>query len=161
MATNPILTLNQIVSNLRSIATEHRQLHGFQFGELPDLYTSGVSNPAELWVQIDSVNRTRSTSKFNFTFWIVDTVRRGQENQTEIQSDTAQIGEDIIAQLRHPDYAWSVINVNDDDDIQMQFFNELTPERYFGVTFKVSIQLTKPDDRCYSIYQSTIFKSIE
>ena len=148
MATTPTTTLNQIVSSLQSIATNHRQIHGFQFGELPDLYTSGVSNPVELWVQVDSIKRTRSTSKYLFTFWIVDSVRRGSDAFTEVYSDTAQIAEDVIAQLRHPDYNWTFINVSEDDDIDITFFNEITPERYFGVSFKAAIQLTKADDRC-------------
>ena len=148
MATTPTTTLNQIVSSLQSIATNHKQIHGFQFGELPDLYTSGVSNPVELWVQVDSIKRTRSTSKYSFTFWIVDSVRRGSDAFTEVYSDTAQIAEDVIAQLRHPDYNWTFINVSEDDDIDIMFFNEITPERYFGVSFKAAIQLRKADDRC-------------
>jgi len=148
MATTVTSTLNQIVSNFQSIATNHKQIHGFQFGELADLYTSGVSNPVELWVQVDSFNRTRSTSRYSFTFWIVDSVRRGHETFTEVYSDTAQIAEDFIAQLRHPDYKWTVINVGASDDVLVNFFAEITPERYYGVTFSLSIQLIKADDRC-------------
>lgn len=148
MSTTKTTTLNQIVSNLQSIATNHKQINAFSFGELADLYTSGVSNPCEMWVQIDSFKRTRNTSKYFFTFWLVDSVRRGYDSFTEVYSDTAQIAEDVIAQLRHPDYNFTVMNVSEDDDIDVSFFNEITPERYYGVTFKLVIQLTKIDDRC-------------
>lgn len=147
-----ISTLNQIVQNLSEIADKHLQIHAFKFGDPHEFYTSGTADCCEMWVQVQTNLVSRNTSTFSFRMWLLDAVRRGERNETEVQSDMDLIARDVIAQLRHPDYDW-VVSFSDSQTVN--FVTEHSPYRWSGVWFDYSIKLKTPMDTCRIPFSST------
>lgn len=140
------LTVNQILLNLKSIADCHQQIHGFKSGlTQEDFSTSGVSHPTEMWVVIQPAPMGVSTSDFNLLICLCDSVRRGNENLTEIISDTWQIAKDVIAQLRDPDYPWDFPRTQKPT---INPFKEKSTYSYAGVWFEVNLTAPDPTDTC-------------
>lgn len=140
-----VTTLNQVVSNLREIANQHRQINEFQFGNPWEFYTSGIAVTPVMWVQLLPSDVNRNTITFKFRTWLLDSVKSGEINETDVLSDMYQVGQDIIAQLRHPDYNWAY-----DFDVSavMNPVTEYSPYKVTGVWFDFEIKLLYPSDRC-------------
>lgn len=146
-------TLNQIVQNLNEIANKHLQIHAFKFGDPHEFYTSGTADCAESWVQPQTVLVTRNTSTFSFRMWLLDGVRRGEINETEVQSDMVLIAGDFIAQMQSPDYDWVVSFA---DSQTLNFVTEHSPYKWSGVWFDFDIKLKTPRDICRIPFSSTL-----
>jgi hypothetical protein len=141
-----ILTLNQLVNNLQDIADKHYQINDFKYGDPWEFYSSGVTRAPEMWVTCESVTREGdSVSNFNMKIYIVDNVKTGELNELEVESDTIQIAEDVLAQLRHHGYGWAV---DARANVSMNVRTERSPKNLTGVDFNVNIRIRKPDDRC-------------
>jgi len=147
-----VTTLNQIVQNLNEIAIQHQQLHGFKFGDPWEFYSSGVCNCTELWVNVYPATATLTTIEYKFTAWLMDGVRRGEINETEVISDMFLIAQDIIAQLHHPDYSWAVERKQ---TFIITPFTEKTPYKLSGVSFDFILKLMYPSDTCLIPFTST------
>lgn len=146
------LTLNQVVLNLSEIADKHQQIHGFKFGVTQeDFATSGVSHPAEMWVTIQPSPMGVSTTEFNVSMCLCDSVRRGNENQTEVISDMWQIAKDVVAQLRNQNYPW---DFNRGQKPVVNPFKEKSPYSYAGVWFDFTLTSPDPIDRCATPFSS-------
>jgi len=140
-----ITTLNQLMANIQEIATQHRQINDFKYGNTWEHYASGTTNTPELWCNVESAQRGISSTTFDVRFWLVDSVIRGEIDELERHSDLVQIAEDIIAQLRHPAYKW---RINRDTLFNLDLLVEYSPKNLAGVTFTVSVEVAKGDDRC-------------
>lgn len=145
-ATTNITTLNQLVENLRVIASEHLQIHTFYYGDPHEFYLSGTTNSPEMWVACDSVNREMGgVTVFNMNIVIADNVKRGEANELEVESDIIQICEDILAYLRHPSWGF---NVPDTSSVNITIRTERTPKNLTTAEFLVPIRVKKPNNRC-------------
>ena len=147
------ITLNNIVQNFREIADKHRQIHSFKFGVTEhDFDTSGTADCSELWVTLNSSPIGVSTTEFSFSMALVDAVRRGSVNQTEVLSDLAQIAKDIIGQLRHEDYAW---DFNRGQKPNLNFSINQSVKNYAEVSFDFTLVIPDPVDSCRIPFTST------
>jgi hypothetical protein len=141
-----IQTLNQLVENLRVIASEHLQIHTFYYGDPHEFYLSGTTNSPEMWVACDSINRESGrVNIYNMNIVLADNVKRGEVNELEVESDLIRIAEDVVAYLRHPDYGW---NVSESASINFSIRTERTPKNLTTVEFVVPIRVKLPDNRC-------------
>jgi hypothetical protein len=139
-----IRTLNQVVKGLNDIATAHQQINSFGFGDIWEMATSGVTNYPIMWVDCTGATRERSTTTYNLSIYLMDLVQRGEGNETEVLSDMHRIAEDVIAEIRHPDWTW-VLNF---DSVTIDNFTESEPDMLSGVKFDISLSVVQPDDRC-------------
>jgi len=138
-------TLNQIVQNLNEIANKHQQLHGFRFGDPWEFYTSGVCDCTELWVQLNTFPVTLNVIDFAFTIWLLDGVRRGEVNETEVLSDMIQVAKDVIDQLHDPNYPWAF---DRNQSFQITPYTEKTPYKLSGVSFPLILKTQSVSDIC-------------
>lgn len=145
MAITPIATLNQILDGLEDIADAHGQINTFGKGDVWEMATSGVTEYPVMWVDLENVTRSKNITAYNFTFYILDLVQKGEGNEWHVLSDTHKIAEDIIAELRHPSWTW---NLRRDSDITINNFTEKLDDMLSGVSFQIPIQVVMPDDRC-------------
>lgn len=146
-----MVTLNNIVQNLNEIANKHLQIHGFKFGDPWEFYSSGVCDCTELWVQMQPPVATLTTIEYKFIAWLLDGVRRGEVNETEVLSDMTLIAHDIIAQLHHPDYAWAFDRKK---EFTLNNYTEKTPYKLSGVSFDFGLKTLKPADTCQIPFSS-------
>lgn len=103
------LTLNQIISRLRSLALSHRQINHFYFGDPHEFTANGdITYPAcFVESQPGVMNRTTKEQQFNFRVYFLDKVHVSQdteENETEVLSDMSSVADDMIALILNPLY---------------------------------------------------------
>lgn len=147
------ITLNNIIQNLQEIADKHQQIHGFKFGVTQhDFDTSGTSDCPEMWVTLQPSPIGISTTEFSFSMALVDAVRRGKNNQTEVLSDLAQIAKDIISQLRHEDYGW---DFSLGQKPALNFAVHQSTYNYAEVSFDFTLTIPDPIDSCRIPFSSS------
>lgn len=141
-----ITTLNQLIGNLRDIADKHQQINGFKYGEPWEFYQSGTTRSPEMWVSCTGFSRERAVTIYNLTIYLADNVKRGEENELEVESDLVQISEDVIYQLQNNNgYGW---NVPQETVIPVKLMTEKTPKNLIVTEFSVNIRTKKPANIC-------------
>jgi hypothetical protein len=91
------------------------------------------------------------TLTMNFNLLFMDLVNKDEGNETEVLSDMQLVGLDVLYQLQHPDYAWTLQT----DNITIEDFTERLDDEVSGVLLKISLKIPSPYDRC-AIPQSPI-----
>lgn len=140
-----ITTLNQLIANIQEIATQHRQINDFKYGNTWEHYASGTTNTPELWCNVDTASVGVASTTFTVSFWLVDSVIRGEIDELERHSDLTLIAEDFIAQLRSPEYGWLVDRTAEQS---LQYLVEYSPKNLAGITFTINITIKRLDRRC-------------
>jgi len=139
-----IRTLNQIVSEFKEIADQHRQINNFTVGTIEDFATSGTTNYPAWWVSYQSNGFEDRRENFSFSFWIVDRVKKDRSNLIEVHSDMKQIAMDIIAQLNDSAYKWAI-----DKNISLSaIYEPFHEDEIAGWTFDVTISQAFTKDVC-------------
>ena len=98
-----MFTLNQLISLLRQIASDHYQIQDFGFGSFTEF--AGRENKLSpcMWVEPKSSQVEGKELILNFDVFIFDLTysenQSDRSNTTEVLSDTLQIGLDVISQL--------------------------------------------------------------
>lgn len=94
-----MLSLNQIVNKLNLIQVNHAQLNSFHFGDPWELEASeNLQYPVFVTALLPgSLSKGIQTTKLYLA--VADLVQRGEENETEVLSDTQLILMDCYAQL--------------------------------------------------------------
>jgi hypothetical protein len=139
-----IRTLNQIVSEFKEIANQHRQINNFTVGTIEDFATSGTTNYPAWWVSYQTNGFEDRRESFSFSFWIVDRVKKDRSNLIEVHSDTKQIAMDVIAQLNDAAYKWSI-----DKNISLSaIYEPFHEDEIAGWTFDITIGQAFTKDVC-------------
>lgn len=100
------LTLNQVISRIRTLSLSHSQINDFYFGDVPEFDANGdLSYPAVLLEQqpgnIDRVNRLQT---FSFRAYLLDRVLVSEDtegNEQEVLSDMSSVAADLLAMLMY------------------------------------------------------------
>jgi len=110
------LTLNQVVSRIRTLALAHDQVNSFYFGDEPEFLANGdISYPAAFLVQQPgSINRTEHLQTFSFRLFLLDRVGVSEDtegNETEALSDMHSVAADLVAMMMNSEYEadWMVV----------------------------------------------------
>jgi len=139
-----IRTLNQIVSEFKEIADQHRQINNFTVGTIEDFATSGTTNYPAWWVSYQSNGFEDRRENFSFSFWVVDRVKKDRSNLIEVHSDMKQIAMDIIAQLNDSAYKWAI-----DKNISLSaIYEPFHEDEIAGWTFDITISQAFTKDVC-------------
>lgn len=137
-------TLNQVISQIKAIATAHEQIKSVWFGDLYDYLSRGDDNKyPSLFLDLTSANISGREINFSFSLYFFDRVLAEQSNETEVLSDQLLVAQDIIAQLRY-DYN----DFDTDENVQINFFTEDTPDMLAGVKADITITYPFVSDRC-------------
>ena len=103
------LTLNQIVSRLKSLAESHKQINSFYFGAEPEWTANGeITYPACFIEQLQgAIDRAKHEQQFRFRAVFVDLVpevTNSEGNETEALSDMHSVAADYVAMLGYYGY---------------------------------------------------------
>lgn len=103
------LTLNQIVSRLKSLAESHKQINSFYFGAEPEWTANGeITYPACFIEQLPgAIDRAKHEQQFRFRAVFVDLVpevTNSEGNETEALSDMHNVAADYVAMLDYYGY---------------------------------------------------------
>lgn len=137
-----VLSLNQIIEAVKTIALNHSQVNSFYFGDTwelgsgskVDLY-DGTQSPTPLYplvgltlLRSDKAGKQKQTT---FNLFVCDLVNKGESNETEVLSDTDLIIQEIHDYLRYylentqttnpanalPDFSWTDFTERFDDEV--------------------------------------------
>ena len=145
------LTLNQVLSRIRTLSLSHRQINSFYFGEVPEFDANGdVDYMACFAEQLPgTIDRSQHLQFFNFRIYLVDRVLVSEDtegNEQDVLSDTASVAADLVAMLMYYE--------NTGDDWVVSEVNPVTPiteqlnDMVAGVFVEVSIGVEFIADRC-------------
>lgn len=142
-------TLNQLITQFQTIASNHKQINTFGFGDIWEIATSGDITYPMMWVQLEDSEISGKVQTMNFSFIFCDQVINGEVNENEVLSDQLEVAKDVIAQLNHPDYVWKF----EADGVTLQDFTERFTDSVAGWTAKISLEIPFSFDRCKMPYE--------
>jgi hypothetical protein len=144
-----MLSLNQVIKRVETIALNHLQIRNFYFGRVTDFLTEKTTRYASCFMQdqpgtIDSAGKTVT---YLFKLYFLDlenTASDTQRNTTDIQSDMLQVATDIIAQIDYDGFIdWLVLGSSNFVLVEEEFDDIVA-----GVAVDINIQVTFDKDIC-------------
>ena len=138
------MTLNETVSAFQSIATNHKQINHFFFGEEWDFASSGVVDCPAMILVLEPSTLTGAVLTYNFKLYIGDLVQKDLSNKTEVLSDTLQILLDVIYLVQAPTYDWAF----DNQTLTITDFEDSFDCELYGHWTNLKIRVANPFDRC-------------
>jgi hypothetical protein len=113
------------------------------FGDVWERLSNGeVTYPAMFFTLIDAQILAKQI-QYNFSIYVMDRMLMEETNETEVLSDMTLVSQDIVANLRYPQYNWIV-----GDNMPMSFYTESDPDYLAGVKIDISLTLSSLNDTC-------------
>lgn len=130
-------SLNQIIAELEAFANVHYQIHTFGHGDVWEATpnSSQIVYPI-LWLVPTGATTGLREVTTNFTVICMDLVRSGEENETEVLSDTLQIILDVVSYYRQQHNQTYIVEFGSN----IQPFTESHPDMLAGHSITVSIR---------------------
>lgn len=149
-----LVTKNIVREIFSDIARAHWQINSFGYGELWELpqllFDENTQQLVErrrypiLFVSPDIDQIQGKTIFYGYKIVIADLVRTGEQNETEVESDTFLIIQDVIAQIQDQSYGFILDTAN----IQIEPFTERWADNLTGHIATVRIYTGYEYNRC-------------
>jgi hypothetical protein len=137
-------TLNQVVKIIGDLASNHKQIKSYYFGDFPDYLSRGTDNVyPSMFYDLSGANIAGNTLSLNFSLYFFDRMLAEGTNETEVLSDMLEVAQDIVAQLAHPNFQFDITT-----SVNMDFFTEDTPDLLAGVRADITLELPYLTNRC-------------
>lgn len=144
------LTYNQILSRIKQIVNNHKQIKSYQKGLASDVLNEHTTiYPAAVLQDNGTANISiaQKRSSFPFRLFLIDLVNISNDtktNEDEVISDMFSVAADLIAVLSNSIYSdWRISSDN-----PVQFLYEEGADMYGGVALDFSVQTIFNKDRC-------------
>lgn len=144
-----MLTLNQIVRRIKTIALNQKQIKNFYFGSVTDFLNDKTTRYASAFLQdqpgnIDPAGKT-VTYLFKMYFLDLENVSEDtQANTLDVQSDMVQVAADIVAEIDfHGFDDWMVLGASNFVLVREEFEDFVA-----GVAIDITIQVPYDKDIC-------------
>jgi len=134
------MTLNQVLQRLKILATAHRQIKNFYYGNVVDFLTAQATQYPSCFLQDlpGTIDPAGKQVTMNFKMFLLDLVNvsaDAKQNEQDVQSDTLNIAMDLIAQIDYSGYTdWKI-----GAGIPTQFVQEELDDMVAGITIDISI----------------------
>lgn len=138
-------TLNQIINLFETIATNHAQINGFNFGEASDISASEQEQYPLLWVDVIDSSIDSNTLSLNMNVKVMDIQKDDQTNERDTLSDCLSISQDVYSALTNPIYQ---------DYFLLSFATNLVPlrealaDKVNGWEMNLTFELAQERNRC-------------
>ena len=138
-------TLEQIRLLFLEIATKHKQINGFFFGDFNRATSEKTLKYPLLLVDTVSANITKNGVAFTFQITIADSVLKGYENLNETFDDTIIVLKDVLDTMRSPKWkAFSSLQ----DSAQAERFYQKGADEVGGWYCRPVLTIHSPKDLC-------------
>lgn len=154
MAALRLVTKNIIRRIFQDIATAHYQINSFGYGDAADYVQKTMDEDTQtlegrtiyprLFVEPIQSNITGKRYKRGYNVFVADLVRKGDNNETETESDTEQILLDVIALIQNQEYGF-LLDVN---NISIDPFKERFADEVTGHWATVTLDVGFEFNRC-------------
>lgn len=140
-------TLNQIKSVLETIATDHKQINSFGFGDIWEYTLTEQTHPV-MWAELKgaTADLDRKELLVTFSLWFMDLVNKDERNETEVLSDQLLIATDVLSLLNSPTYQDSFFIASNN---QLENFTEKADNEVSGWKIDIGIRIPYVKDTCY------------
>jgi hypothetical protein len=138
-------TLNQIINLFETIATNHAQINGFNFGEVSDISASEQEQYPLLWIDVIDSSIDSNTLSLNMNVKVMDIQKDDQTNERDTLSDCLSIAQDVYSALTNPIYQ---------DYFLLSFATNLVPlrealaDKVNGWEMNLTFELAQERNRC-------------
>jgi hypothetical protein len=138
-------TLNQIINLFETIATNHAQINGFNFGEASDISASEQEQYPLLWIDVIDSSIDSNTLSLVMNVKVMDIQKDDQTNERDTLSDCLSISQDVYSALTNPTYQ---------DYFLLSFATSLTPlrealaDKVNGWEMNLTFELAQERNRC-------------
>jgi hypothetical protein len=138
-------TLNQIINLFETIATNHAQINGFNFGEASDISASEQEQYPLLWIDVIDSAIDSNTLSLVMNVKVLDIQKDDQTNERDTLSDTLSIAQDVYSALTNPIYQ---------DYFLLSFATNLVPlrealaDKVNGWEMNLTFELAQERNRC-------------
>jgi hypothetical protein len=138
-------TLNQIINLFETIATNHAQINGFNFGEASDISASEQEQYPLLWIDVIDSGIESNTLSLNMNVKVMDIQKDDQTNERDTLSDCLSISQDVYSELTNPIYQ---------DYFLLSFATNLVPlrealaDKVNGWEMNLTFELAQERNRC-------------
>lgn len=139
-------TLNQIKSILETIATNHKQINSFGFGDIWE-YTLNSETHGVMWASIANTTADLKAKevRLGLTLWFMDLVNKDERNELEVLSDQLLVATDVISLLDSPANNESFFV---DPSVNMEHFTEKEDTEVSGWKVDLSLRIPYVKDTC-------------
>ena len=137
------VTLNQLIGKLQTIATNHEQINSFFFGDIADLGTEKPMQYPVLFADVAPSNFAYKVIGLNLQIMVMDIVKKDLSNENDVISDTLQIIEDVIIELRNPSEIFLI-----QDSINLTPFSDSQGDEVSGWTANITINIPSTYNSC-------------
>jgi hypothetical protein len=137
-----MITKNILYKYFKDFADNHLQIKDYGYGDLWEISSSTATTYPLFWVSPQPSNISGNEITYNFNILIGDRLEDGDANKVEVESDTFQIGLDLLATL------------NLDRELDLDKNNTLTPfiqdfkDRIAGHLISVSVSAPFDYNEC-------------
>jgi hypothetical protein len=134
------MTLNQVLQRIKTLATAHKQIKNFYYGNVVDFLAAKTTLYPSCFLQDlpGTIDPAGKQLTINFRMFLLDLVQVSadtKQNEQDVQSDTLSIAMDLIAQIDYSGYAdWKI-----GSGIPTQFVQEEMDDMVAGITVDISI----------------------
>lgn len=140
------ITYKNIIEQFKDITDRHKMVNSFNSGDIYDVnFDDEKKAPVYPYVHLVPQPSQLSENEMLFTFnlIIMDLVDGEFDNHYDIQSDTLQIGQDIIFEFKGQSQTEQVI-----DPIGFSFFTERFNDEVSGVNLTITLSVPQNINIC-------------
>ena len=137
------LTLNQIVNQITTFGNNHEQIKFVYFGDVWERLSNGEVTYPALFFTLTDAQILAKQIQYNFSIYVMDRMLMEETNETEVLSDMTLIGQDMVAELRDPQYNWIA-----NDNMPITFYTESDPDSLAGIKIDFTLTLSSLNDTC-------------
>jgi hypothetical protein len=138
-------SLNQIINLIETLATNHAQVNGFNFGEASDISASEQEQYPLVWIDVLDSQIDTNTLTINMSMKVLDIQKDDQANERDTLSDCLSIAQDMYASLTNPtyqDYFTIAYNTN------LVVYREALADKVNGWEMNLQFELMQDRNRC-------------
>jgi hypothetical protein len=144
-----MLTLNQIVRRIKTIALQHKQLRNFYFGNVTDFIEDKQTRYASLFLQDNQgvIDVAGKVVSYNFKMFLLDlenVSNETQKNTLDVQSDMASVATDLLAEFNHSDYLDWKLSSGSSFGLVRESFDDIVA----GIVVDLTIQIPYDNNTC-------------
>lgn len=140
-----MLTLNQIIKKLETIANNHLQINTFGFGDSWELEADGAKNSPIMWATARGFSTEAKAITYNFSILFMDLVDKDEANETEVLSDQTLIAIDVLSLLDMEAESDDFTIVKNNTG---EYFTERFDNEYAGVFIDLGIRVNYLRNHC-------------
>lgn len=144
------MTLNQVLSRIRTIALSHQQVRNFKKGLVTDFLSDHTTKYPSVFLQSNGgyISTVRHETRLSYRMFVLDLVHVSEDhgqNEDDVLSDMLSIAMDLVAQINDSNWGdWFLTQT----DNSLQELVEYDNDMIAGYVLDFSLRIIFNEDKC-------------